>query len=65
LTINHLIPRPNSQIQPPVEMMMATRKAIFKINRRILFANGPFANWLLANWLRLSADDVPASLNRL
>jgi hypothetical protein len=55
LTINHLIPRPNSQIQPPVEMMMATRKVIFKINRCILFAN----------WLRLSADDLPASLNRL
>jgi hypothetical protein len=33
------MPRPNSQIQLPVEMMMATRTVIFKINRRIFFSN--------------------------
>jgi hypothetical protein len=33
LTINHLIPAPNSQIQPPTEIMTATRNANLKSNR--------------------------------
>jgi hypothetical protein len=35
LTINHLIPTPSSQIQPPIEMTTVARKVSLNINRRI------------------------------
>jgi hypothetical protein len=36
LTINHLTPRSNSQIQPPIEITMATKKVTLTRNRRTL-----------------------------
>jgi hypothetical protein len=36
LTISHLIAVPNSQTQPPIEIMTATRIANLRINRAIL-----------------------------
>jgi len=37
LTISHHIPTASRQIQPTVEVMMAAKKAIFKMDSRMLF----------------------------